>query len=501
MLCVLLCMPAFAQNNESLPEFELINLGRKVNSAYHDSSPRISPDGQTLYFTVTNHPDNNKGIDGSQDIWCTVKDAAGEWSEAIHMEAPFNKNKYNQVLSISKDGNTLLIRGGNGKDGLGFSICRKVNGKWEKPEALDIPEFEELCKGRFNGAFLSYDGQVLLLYFNEIVGQKFSDLYISFKNESNNWSKPVFIDCLNTKLDEFGPYLAPDNKTMYFASNRPGGFGSTDVYRTQRLDDTWMKWAEPENMGAPVNTKGFDAYYTVADADSLMFTSRAYMSADGGHLDLYALKRIIREKPKIFLTGGVYNEKTRDAIQANIRYEHNDEVIGVAKTKGDYLEYKVELPEEGKYILNVNTEGFFAYADSLEFGEVTQDTVIFKDLYIKPIEIGVSVRLNNIFFDYNKTTLRPKSFPELDHVVEMLQQNENLQIEIGGHTDDRGTEIYNQELSQGRAEAVREYLLQNLIVPERVTAVGYGESKPEVANDSEESWQINRRVEFTILKN
>ena len=109
--------------------------------------------------------------------------------------------------------------------------------------------------------------------------------------------------------------------------------------------------------------------------------------------------------------------------------------------------------------------------------------------------------MGNIFFDYNKTTLRSESFAELDKVVDLLNVNKNLQIEIGGHTDDRGSDNYNKELSQGRAESVRQYLIDHWINKDRVTAVGYGESKPEVPNDSEENWQINRRVEFTILKN
>jgi len=491
-----------AQQLEHQVEYELVNLGRKVNSIYHDTSPVISPDGKTLYFMVTNHPENNKGISGSQDIWYSELDTVtGEWSEAKHMSSPFNKNRLNQVLSVSLDGNRLLVRGGNGKDELGFSISRKINGAWQKPESLDIPGFESMCRGRFNGAFLSYDEKVLLMYFHERPDSKYSDLYVSFNQGNDKWSQPKPIACLNTHMDEFGPYLAPDNKTLYFASNRGGGFGSTDVYRTQRLDDTWLRWSEPKNVGKPVNTKGFDAYYAVGINDTTIFTTRAHMSADGGHVDIYTFKKVIIKAPKLMLAGSVLNNNTLDPIQANVRVEQEGEVVEIAQSDRTTGMFEVRLYAEGKYILSAQAEGYLEAKDSVEIYNITADTTLYKDLYLQPLEVGLSVRLNNIFFDYNKASLRPESFPELNKVIEMLEQNPNLQIEIGGHTDSRGSDSYNQELSQGRADAVRSYLIKNWIEPERVSSMGYGEAKPEVPNDSEENMQINRRVEFTILKN
>lgn len=493
----------YAQAPQEKGEFELVNLGRKVNSKYHDSAPVIAPDGKTLYFTITNHPENNYGADKSQDIWCSVLDSTGEWSTSVHMPAPFNKNRYNQVLSISEDGNQLLIRGGKGKENLGFSICRRENGEWQKPVALDIQDFEKMCQGFFNGAFLSYDYKALILYFSEKPKSKYSDLYVSFQQGQGKWTRPQLISCLNTHMDEFGPYLAPDNRTLYFASSRGGGYGGSDIYQTYRLDDTWLKWSEPENVGAPVNTSGFDAYYAVSHVDTLLFTTRAFMSADGGHLDIYSLKRVVKEEPKLFLAGNVYNIKTSEPVKANIRFEKDGETLEIGQSDAAFGEYKTQLTSGGKYILRVSAEGFLTTADSVEVEEITggEDREVYKDLFLKPIEVGLSVRLNNIFFDYNKTTLRPESYPELDRVVELLEQNPNLQIEIGGHTDSRGSDDYNQKLSQGRSEAVRAYLLEHWIDAERITAVGYGESKPEVPNDTEENMQINRRVEFTVLKN
>jgi OOP family OmpA-OmpF porin len=486
-----------------LPEkekFELISLSREINTPYHDSAPVISPDGKTLYFTVNDHPENTYGK-GSQDIWFSELGENGLWTQAKHMSAPFNSRKFNQVLSVSPDGHTLLIRGGNGKDALGFSICQRVNGAWQKPTVQKIDGFDKMCKGRFNGAFLALDALALLLYFSETEAAQYSDLYVSFPEKNNSWSRPQLISALNTRLDEFGPYLAPDNQTLYFASNRGGGLGSSDIYKTTRQDDSWLRWSKPENLETPINTGGFDAYYAIGNADTLVFTTRAHMSADGGHLDIFTLRRVREKKALITLTGRVLDAATNEAIPgANIRILQDGEATGAEQANEEDAYFESELPGPGSYELQVNAEGYLAGQDSFMVEPTKKDLGVYRNIYLKRLEVGLSVRLNNIFFDFDKSTLRPESFPELDKVKELMEQNPNLYIEIGGHTDDKGSDAYNEQLSQGRAEAVRAYLLEQWIEPERVSAKGYGKSKPEVPNDSDENRQINRRVEFTIIR-
>lgn len=494
----LLSLSSIAQEMEEAA-FELVSLSRKVNTRYHDSAPLISPDGKVLYFTVNDHPENTHGK-GSQDIWYSELDENGEWSQAKHMPFPLNNNKFNQALSLSTDGNTLLVRGGSGRDKLGFSLCHRINGVWQKPIAQDISGFEKMCKGRFNGAFMSRDASALLLYFNESEGANYSDLYVSFPTGPNKWSRPRPIEALNTRLDEFGPYLAPDNRTLYFSSNRPGGYGSADIYKTVRQDDTWLSWSTPENIGEPINTGGFDAYYAVSNSDTLVFTTRAHMSADGGHLDIYTLKRIEKEKPIISLVASAANLKTGELIpNVNFTFHRDNEALTLQNVDPSNERFEALLPGEGFYQMQAKAEGYLSGNDSLLLSLPKSDTIVYHTLFLKPLEVGVSVRLNNIFFDFDKATLRPESFPELDKVVELLQQNPHLIIEIGGHTDDKGSDDYNEKLSQGRAEAVRNYITANWIAPERVTAKGYGESTPEVPNDSEENRQINRRVVFTVI--
>ena len=415
------------------------------------------------------------------------------------MDAPLNQNRYNQVMSIINGGNTLLIRGRGTKKSEGFSITHRNFDGWSNPEPLRIHEYDNMRNGVYSGGILNQSGDVLLLYFNEIKDQKISDLYVSFIQDDGSWSKPVFIEALNTEHDEFGPSLDPDGETLYFASTRPGGNGSSDIYVTKRLDDTWTNWSTPINMGSPINTSGFDAYYSVDDKGNV-FTTRAYMSPDGGSLDILSLIPVERPKPKLAVWGFVYDRESNDPVSADVKYEIHQLTAGEAVSEPHDGFYEVNITGDGKYQIVATAEGYLNSNDELEVPVFESDTIIQKDLYLDKIEIGTTVRLNNIFFDFDKTTLRPESITELNMVLDFLKTNPTVKIEISGHTDNKGSDQYNIDLSDGRAGAVRSYLLENWIEPERVSSQGYGENQPVASNDTDEGRQKNRRVEFTILE-
>lgn len=502
-------LSCFAQ--DEAPKFDLQKLGKELNTGHHESGPLISPDGNTLYWVVSNHPANTYGVDGSQDIWYSTRDADGNWTQAIHADKPFNLHKFNKVLGISTDGNTLMLNGGAKKNEPGFSIVRKTANGWSDPVQQDIPGYESMNKGMFSGSFMSNDAKVLIMYFTERVKGKYSDLYVSFE-QNGKWSTPKKMpEGINTVYDEFGPYLAADGITLYFASNRPGGLGSTDIYMAKRLDDSWMKWSEPVNLGEPVNTKGFDAYFCIDATGQNAFTTRSYTSQDGGSLDIFGLVPAKADTtpepepepdPVIKLSGMVLSAKDQSAIAgAVVGYSSPDAGDGFVESREGDGFYETELPTEGTFALEVKAEGFLTLNDKIEVAFKGLENFYDKTFYLDPIEVGTRVRLNNVFFDTDKTILRPESFQELDKVVDFLNENPTIRIEIGGHTDDVGSDAYNQQLSQGRAEAVRRYLVDSGIGGSRITALGYGESQPEVPNTSGENRQVNRRVEFKVLEN
>lgn len=570
----------FGWAQEITPRYELVKMGPEVNSkVYHEVAPIISVDGKKLYFVVNNHPENTYAKDNSQDIWFSTKDDKGNWSQAKRVGSPLNANRYNQVFSILPDG-SLFVRGGRSKNSKGFSIV-SPSGSWKE---LPIKDFDKMDKGTFNGGSISSDGKHVVMYFSEATGSNRSDLYLSSEQSDGSWSRPVKLP-LSSSSDEFGPFIGPDQNTLYFASDRivPGRMGNVDIYKTTRLDNTWMNWSPPVNMGKGINTTGGDAYFSM-DAQGNVFTCRMGALIDGGNYDIFILKP---RDIKIMLNVTVQNEKTQQIIPGFVdlnlkdqrinlkssapgKFEirlpevetfslhgtaqgflpkdqdfkmpkvNNDTTLRVVinltpiarklivagnvfdKKSGQSLNAKVEIQSKankatsfvvdatggkyeqevtslGAYALTGSAEGYLNSTDSVRLANENESPAT-RDLYLLPIEVGATVRLNNIYFDFDKTTLKSVSFVELNKVVDFLKQNAHVEIEIEGHTDNKGSDEYNLNLSQGRSQSVVDYLVEQGIDRGRLKAHGFGESKPIDTNDTEEGRANNRRVEFTVVK-
>jgi OmpA-OmpF porin, OOP family len=560
--------------------YELVKL-KEVNTAYNEGCPIISPDGKTLYWFVDSHPQNTLGKDGTQDIWMSQKDDKGVWSAPKHLTSPYNQNKLNQVFNVLHDG-TIFVRGTRSRNSVGFSIV-SPNGSWKE---CNVKDFEKMNKGQFWGASISGDLKHMLLYFSEVAGNLKSDLYISHVQPDGTWPRPVKMG-LSTAQDDFGPFIAPDQKTLYFASDNPraGRQGLIDIYKCTRLDETWNNWSAPVNLGRPLNTSAEDDYFSMDEAGNI-FVARSNSKQDGGNLDIFVLvpkdvhvtlngivynnksKQVLSGssvdvtvkgvKPvslksdvagkftthlpessqysinasaagfqsytenftvpkiskdttinvEIFLNpdakalvikGTVTNKKTGDPVEAKLSITHRvDKSINLNPATGGGT-YAQGVPKTGWYIFTASHEGFLNSTDSLLYDndEVTPMT---KDLVLQPIEVGVVVRLKNIYFDFNKATLKSESFVELEKVVAFLNENPTVEIEIEGHTDSVGPDDRNQKLSQDRSQSVVDYLASKGISADRLKAKGFGESKPIDTNDTDFGRANNRRVEFTVLK-
>ncbi|QOI97373.1 MAG: OmpA family protein [Flammeovirgaceae bacterium] len=559
--------------------YELVKLNREVNTFYHDAAPVISQDGKQLYFFIHNHPENNYGKEGSDEIWMSTLNEKGEWTAAKHLGPPFNIHRSNQVFTCLPDG-SLFIKGGRVKDTKGFSIVNPAGVLTE----IEVPGFREMNKGRFYGASMSSDGKHIIMFFSEMPNSQRSSLYVS-NNEGGKWTMPKRLN-ISVRDDDVGPFIGPDDKTLYFSSDRnaPGKKGKADIYRCTRLDDTWQNWSVPLNMGAPINTAADELYFCI-DKPGNVFTSRSNSTQDGGNLDLF---KLVPRDVKVIVAGVVYNEKTQQPIQANVELkpaEHDvlkmrsaatgkfetriPEVDGfsVSVSEAGYLpksesftipplgndttitieiyltpvakqlvlagtvydlktskpipaeltiypktnkraemkpatpggKYEQEIKQLGRYILVATAEGYLTATDSVEV--ISEDvTPVIKDIALQPIEVGLTVRLDHIYFDFDKTTLKKESYEELAKVIDFLKRNPTVEIEIAGHTDSKGSDEYNQRLSQGRTQAVVDYLVSQGISARRLVAMGYGESKPVDTNETEGGRAKNRRVEFTVLK-
>ncbi len=505
-----------AQKENIIKESTIVkveNLGHNINSGLAELRPTISADGNLLFFICENHRYNTKynSIRNSQDIWYAERDSNGKWSEAMHMDYPLNTYHYNAVFWISPDNNRILIRnafidGDYAGNGVSMSYRRK-NGTWSKPQALQIKNYQKYDRGRQNGATMAQDGQTLLLYLAPETGSYDNDLFVSFLETDGTWSEPKTLGKkINlSKYNEMTPYLAADGETLYFSSNRPGGIGDNDIWMSKRLDKTWQKWSDPVNLGAPINTEDWDAFFTM-DAGG----EYAYMSSglNGfGESDIVRIKLLEQEKPDpvVLLTGNVYNRKTGKPISASLIYETLPEgtIAGNGISSPEDGAFKMVLPFNNNYSIRATADKFFAQSENLNLDSLVKEGYIeiHKDLFLVPIEIGQVVRLNNVFFDFDKWDLRGESFLELNRVVTLLKDNPAIVIEMSAHTDSRGSDNYNVTLSANRAKSVMNYILAKGIDPARITSQGYGETMPVATNDTDDGRQLNRRVEFKILKN
>jgi outer membrane protein OmpA-like peptidoglycan-associated protein len=482
------------------------NLGERINSSFDELMPLISPDGKTLFFCREGDTSNlgYKKWKDDQDIWFSMLQDDGTWSKAENIGLPLNNEYPNAVLSVTPDGNTLLLLGAydeTGKVSPGVSMTHRTTFGWAFPKKLNIKNLKQ--NSNYASYFLSNDSKTLLLSIENQDSYGDRDLYVSFRQPDDSWSEPMNMGAdINSDKKDASPFLAADGKTLYFASLGHGGYGGEDLFVCTRLDDSWKNWTKPMNLGPEINTSGKDYYYIIpAKADySYLVSSENSM----GLRDIFRLKieTKIKPKPVVLVYGKVRNAKTKEPIDARVLYELLPEgkESGMANSNPQSGDYKITLQSGFKFGFRAEAKGFISVNDFLDLTEITEYTEIERNLDLVPIETGEIVRLNNIFFDYDKSTLKEESYPELNRVVTFLADNPTVEIEISGHTDARGSEEYNLKLSHDRSRSVVEYLISQGITTNRLTYRGYGESVPLATNDTEEGMEMNRRVEFKILK-
>jgi OmpA-OmpF porin, OOP family len=482
------------------------NLGAEVNSAYDELQPYITADGKKMFFSREDHPQNTLSPQNTQDIWYCKKNEEGKWETARHLTYPFNQTKFAAIFYQSPDGTRRVIRGfyKKGKyEGSGFSECRLTTKGWSDPEGIEIDRYEKMSKGPVAGICLSPDNQVMVLYFSESENGDES-LYVSFRKKENKWSTPISLGAIINlkKYCSSTPFIAADGKTLYFASNRPGGEGSYDIWMSRRLDDSWTSWSEPQNLGPGVNTPQWDAYYTMSAIGDAFMVSTDPNGYGKGDIVQVKLKEENKPLPVVLINGRVLNAKTKEPISSEINYLYLPEgtIAGTASSAPSNGEYQIVLPFGKNYSFSATASGYYAVSENLDLTALTTYKEMRIDLLLAPIEEGQVVRLNNLFFETGKSELKPESFVELEKLLALLNANPLMEISIAGHTDNVGSDESNQTLSHDRAKAVYDYLIQKGISATRLKFEGYGETRPVGTNDSEEARALNRRVEFTIVK-
>ena len=472
--------------------FKPENMGPEINTTDDEYLPVATADESMLIFT--------RKINNNEDFYKSVK-VNGKWQTATYLSNNINTPEYNEgAQSISQDGKFLFFTGCNRPDGLGrcdIYISQKKGDDWSKPFDLSPPVN---TPGWESQPSISADGRTLYFVSNRKGGYGGYDIWKSTLT-AKGWGEPENLGPnINTSFDEQSPFIHPDDSTLYFCSNGWPGLGGKDLFVSRLSKDG--KWQKPENLGYPINSSGDENGLTLTAEGNYAFFASNNLNGLGG-FDIYKFEMPAKLRPHIvtYVKGKVSGSKNKEPIEASIEIIDLERNVIVYQNYSDALsgDFLATLTSGKNYGLNISKEGYLFYSQhfSLVGHEPKKPYII--AVALEPIEIGNKVILNNIFFDTNKFDLKPESVAELQKLIEFLTQNPSLHIEISGHTDNVGNKQLNQVLSENRAKSVYQYLIANKISASRLVYKGYGELQPIAPNTTEDDRQKNRRTEFKII--
>ncbi|GGG97720.1 hypothetical protein GCM10007415_36460 [Parapedobacter pyrenivorans] len=472
------------------------NPGPTINSPYDEYFPRLTADYRNIIFT---RKENNQ-----ENFYESTQDSSGVWQTALLLQGDINSELYNEgAHCISPDGKYLFFTGCNRPEGLGscdIYVSRREGGRWGAPYNLGAPINSSGWEAQ---PALAADGRTLYFVSNRRGGQGGYDIWKSELQGSGQWGAPVNLGpAVNTSYDESSPYIHADNRTLYFASNGWPGFGDKDIFRSQL--DSADKWGEPTNLGYPINDHHEQSALTVSMNGKQAFFSTRRDDAVGG-LDIYSfdLPQTIRPHPVAYLKGIIVDAESELPVQANVIVTDMLANEAVYNEQADYEDgtFLAPLPFGKTYALHIKQPGYLFFSENYPLDDRTKINDAYEiRIALSRIKVGSTGTLNNVFFDIDRYELLPKSKIDLDNLVEFLNLNKTVRVEIGGHTDNTGREAHNQILSENRAKAVHDYLLHAGIAAARLTYKGYGPSQPLATNETDEGRQLNRRTDFKIIK-
>lgn len=485
----------FAQKAMESPlEIGRIPLSDTVNHLPLQFFPVLTADQETLIFT---------GLDrgGDENIY-TSRRENGSWSVPASISGNINTSSNEGTCTISADGHTLVFTGCNRADGLGscdLYISYLKNGEWSGPENIGEPVNSRYWESQPS---LTADGSVLYFASDRPGGLGKSDIWKSVKNAKGLWEEPVNLgEGINTAEDENAPFIHANGRTLFYASKGWPGMGGFDIFLVNFPDEIREK---PVNLGYPINNSADQVgLFITADGETAYYTEDRSEPGKGRFSKLYTfgipdtLKRLFT--PVRYVKGRVLDSETKQPVPAQIKLydlatQQLVSAFGSDETSGEYL---AVVNKDSHYALYVESSGYLF--KSMSFDVTNADFSVKQDILIEKLKKDKTEILTNVYFDTGDFNLSRKSKLELDKLVAFLTENKNLAIEVSGHTDDVGSENDNLKLSEKRAESVAGYLTGMGISPARVHFKGYGESKPRVPNSNDGNRSINRRIEWRIL--
>lgn len=512
------------------------NLGEMVNTQYPEYAPLISADESMLIFTSKRVGSTGKKPDKlgeyDEDIYVAYK-RGPLWEKSINAGEPLNTSTNDATIGLSPDGQKLFIY--YGLKGGDIMVSEKKGNEWGKPEML--PKTIN-SSGKESSASFSFDGKTIYFSRHDVDddGELLdSDIYYSTLNEKGKWGEANKLSSvINTQYDELDVFMHPDGRTMYFASNGHNTMGGYDIFKTELKDDG--TWTEPVNLGYPINTPEDDNFFVLAGDGKHGY----YASGKEGGFGNYDIYRItflgpekqliqsnednliasivnpVKEEPKVenvveiktsrltivkgTVTDGFATEVTPLEAAIDIIDNETGQVISTVNSNSATGKFLLTLPSGKDYGIAVKKDGYLFHSENFNIPPTSTYQEIILNIKLFKMLKDTKIVLRNVFFEYAKAKLDPKSYKELDRLIEILKDHPNMRIEIGGHTDNQGSRATNQKLSEERAKSVVEYLSKDIEIS-RLEYKGYAFDQPIEDNATEEGRAQNRRVEFKVLSN
>ena len=481
--------------------FSPTNMGTMINTMFDEYLPALTADEQTIIITrkEPRKATTTANTPEEEDFYIATKDNDGKWTMAQRVDEPLNSNDNEGAQCISQDGRfivfTICGEGGMGSCDLYWS--KRVGNRWSKPRNLGAAVNSRYWDSQPS---FSIDGKTLYFTSNRPGGKGGKDIWKTTLNANGQWGKAINMgDSINTPQDETCPFIHYDDQTLYFASNGHIGMGGFDIFYSRKLNDT--AWTMPTNIGYPINTSGEEMNLIVGAGGKMAIFSSDKLEGYGGQ-DLYSFELYQEAQPiaTTYMKGTVFDEKSKRPLAADFRIidlENENEVVSATAdpVTGSFL---ISLPVNKNYALNVSMDGYLFHSENIELLSGTPDEPFLKNVGMKQLSVGETVVLKNVFFETNKYDLKDESRVELMKLHSFMQNNPAVSIEISGHTDNVGNDNDNQTLSENRAQAIYNFLIENGIEADRLSYKGYGETQPIDTNDTEEGRANNRRSEFKI---
>jgi outer membrane protein OmpA-like peptidoglycan-associated protein/tetratricopeptide (TPR) repeat protein len=470
------------------------NLGDSVNSSSSEYYPSVTVTDDALVFT-------RRTGNAREDFLLSAITNKDSFNKAAPLDGDINLEPRKGAITVSQDGDWLFFAADIAGAGIGgFDIYKSVYtpSGWSEQENLGDSINTDFWE---SSPAISPDKRALYFSSTRPGGYGGADLYVSYLKPNGRWNEAVNMGpTINTAGDEMAPFIHADNQTLYFTSDGLPGYGGSDLFVLKKLSNG--QWGTPENMGYPINTienegslavaaDGYTAYYASDREDSR------------GGLDIYSFTLPAHARPfkTIYVKGVVTDLISKKGLPANLELTDNATGTIINKVQTDELgHYFITLPEGKDYTFTVNRKGYLFYSSAYALSGAAPDSTYVKNIALEPIKLASNFVFTQVLFESNSYALLPASLPELNKLVQILEENPGMHIQISGHTDNVGKAADNLTLSTSRAKAIVQYLSSKGIATERLSYKGFGSTEPIATNETAAGRALNRRTSFTITR-